>query len=122
MTSVAFDLYQNSVVIAGKVNGQNVDFILDTGDAVGPVFNSADAARLGLKEEAAMQVSGAGGASTSYTTTADITFDDRTWNGEPSAIDADLQGPSLLGLPFFAAKCVVLLFDFQGKQLTLAGL
>lgn len=122
MTSVPFDLFQNSVVIVGKVDGQTVDFVLDTGDAIGPVFNSADAARLGLPQQAAEQVSGAGGLSTSYATVANVTFDDRTWNAEPSMIDPELQGLSLLGLPFFVRKCVVLLFDFQGKQLTMAGL
>ncbi len=121
MTSAAFDLYQNSVIIAGMVNDLPVDFVLDTGDAVGPVFNSADAARLGLPQQSAEQVSGAGGLSTTYATVATVNFDDRTYPDEPAVIDPDLQGPSLLGLPFFVAKCQVLLFDFSGRDLVMAG-
>jgi predicted aspartyl protease len=121
MSSVPFDLYQNSVLIHAQVNGQAAEFVLDTGDAVGPVFTQADADRLGLNATEAFQVSGAGGESTSYATVASITFDDRTFADEASAIDPDLQDYSLLGLPFFVRESVRLEFDFVTSTLTLDG-
>jgi predicted aspartyl protease len=120
LSTVPFRIDQDSVIIEGTANGSPVDFVLDTGDAIGPVFNSADAERLGLKPEGQMDVSGAGGASTSYTTTASIGLGGDTWDGEPSAIDTELQGPSLLGLPFFLARCKFLGFDLQHQTLVLA--
>jgi hypothetical protein len=121
VTSVGFALQQQSVLVTATVNDQAVQFVLDTGDAIGPVFTAADAARLKLVQGEPFGVEGAGGASTSYQTTANITFDDRVYLSEPAAIDGDLEGNSLLGLPFFVAKCPALLFDFNASQLTLIG-
>ena len=121
MASVPIEIVQDSIVIKAAVGGHPVSLILDTGDAIGPVFNSADAARLGLQRGEPFGVEGAGGASTSYETTASITFDDVTYPDEPSAIDDDLQGDSLLGLPFFLQKCAVLSLDFRTRQLTVAA-
>lgn len=122
MTAVPIEIQDDSIVISAKVNGRPVDFILDTGDAIGPTFTQSDAARLGLTQGAPFGVEGAGGASSACETTASITFDDVTYDSEPSAIDDDLQGQSLLGLPFFLAKCEVLSFDFTTRQLTLVPL
>lgn len=121
MSAVPFELFQNSILIHAEANGQPVRFILDTGDAVGPVFCQEDASRLGLNATGAFQVSGAGGTSTSYETVATISFDDRSYADEPSAIDDELEGYSLLGLPFFARKSVMLALDFHALRLTLAG-
>lgn len=119
MSTVPFHVEDDSIVISAVVDDQPVTFVLDTGDAIGPVFTGADAERLGLVAGAAFGVSGAGGASTSYETTADVTFDDKTFENEPSAIDLDLQGTSLLGLPFFYTKCLELRLNFADSHLTM---
>jgi hypothetical protein len=121
MTSVPFRIQGNSVIIQGVENGIGTSLILDTGDAVGPVFTAADARRLGLAEGQAEGVEGAGGASSIYQTTATVTFGDRTYASEQCAVDPALEGQSLLGLPFFTAKCAGLLFDFSGSVLVLIG-
>jgi predicted aspartyl protease len=111
---------QDSIIINATVNGEAIQFVLDTGDAVGPVFTSADAQRLGLTAGAATGVEGAGGASQVQATTATIGFDDATYINEPSAIDSSLEGSSLLGLPFFLAKCRFLAFSFGDGRLYMA--
>lgn len=121
MTAVPFRLEGDAVVILGSVNGQPVEFVLDTGDAVGPVFTPADAARLGLAQGAAQSVEGAGGAAPVYQTVASVSFGHRVWAAEPSAVDPGLAGYSLLGLPFFVRETAGLLFDFRGLSLTLIG-
>lgn len=122
MATVPIEIVNDSIVVNAQVNGQPVAFVLDTGDAIGPVFCAEDAARLGLQQGEPFGVEGAGGASTSYQTTASITFDDVTYADEPSAIDLDLQGDSLLGLPFFLAKCAVLSFQITERTLSLVPL
>ena len=119
MATVPIEIVDSSIVVHAVVNGQPTTFIVDSGDAIGPVFCASDAARLGLQRGEPFGVEGAGGASTSYWTTASITFDDVTYADEPSAIDDDLQGDSLLGLPFFLAKAETLTFGFNTRQLTL---
>ena len=120
--SVPIEILDDSIVISATVNGKPVSFILDTGDAIGPTFTSADASRLGLVKGAPFGVEGAGGASSAYQTTADITFDDLTYTGEPSAIDDDLTGSSLLGLPFFLARTETLTFNWPARTLALVPL
>ena len=115
--AVPFQLQDDSIVIQATVNGKPVTFVLDTGDAIGPVFTAADAQRLGLKEGQEFGVSGAGGATTSYVTTADVTLDGSEFAGEPSAIDTNLEGYSLLGLPFFIRECRWFMFDMDARQL-----
>jgi gag-polyprotein putative aspartyl protease len=122
VTTVPIEIQDDSVLIHATVGGQPVSFILDTGDAIGPVFTQADAARLGLVRGAPFGVEGAGGSSSAYQTTASITFDDVTFTDEPSAIDDDLQGNSLLGLPFFLAKAGTLTFSFTARTLSLVPL
>jgi predicted aspartyl protease len=119
MPSVPIEIQDDSIVIHAFVNGEPVQFVLDTGDAIGPTFTTADAERLGLVKGAPMGIEGAGGASSAWQTTASITFDDITWTGEPGAIDDDLEGSSLLGLPFFLAKCAELTFCFTTSELTM---
>lgn len=118
---IPFEVYQNSVLFTGKVNDQDVQFILDTGDAVGPVFNSADAQRLNLQPEGQEGVEGAGGASSLYTTQATVQLDVIAWDNEPCAIDPSLTGPSLLGLPFFLKKTDQLALDFTVRVLAIAN-
>lgn len=119
MSTVPFRVENDSIVISAVVDDQPVTFILDTGDAIGPVFTAQDAERLGLVAGQSFGVSGAGGESTSYETTSDVTFDDKTFKNEPSAIDMDLQGTSLLGLPFFYEKCLELRLNFADGKLTM---
>lgn len=107
-----------SIVILASVGTEPVEFVLDTGDAIGPVFNSADAERLGLTQGDPIQVEGAGGESTSFETTANVQFERRLYENEPSAIDTSLSGPSLLGLPFFLRETKYVLFDFSAGKLT----
>jgi predicted aspartyl protease len=110
----------DSILIPATVNGENVTFVLDTGDAIGPVFTSADAQRLRLTPGAAEGVEGAGGGSEIEATTATIEFDEETYTEEPAAIDPNLEGNSLLGLPFFLAKCSFLAFSFGDDRLYMA--
>lgn len=110
-----------SVYVVGEVNGHPCLFIIDTGDAVGPVFNVIDARRLGLKPASEFQVSGAGGSSTSYATKADVKLGMTGFEGEAAAIDPYLAGASLLGLPFFLSKCAKLTFDFENSKLIMSS-
>jgi hypothetical protein len=122
VTTVPIEIVNDSIVIHAVVNGQPWTAVLDTGDAIGPTFTGADAQRLGLAEGAPFGVEGAGGASSAFAATASITFDDVTFENEPSAIDLDLQGYSLLGLPFFGARCSALTLDFAARQLSMVPL
>lgn len=119
MTVVPIEVVNSSIYVHGRVNGHPALFILDTGDAVGPVFNRIDARRFGLKQASPLQVSGAGGVSTSYVTEATVQLGDDIYQHESGAIDFDLEGASLLGLPFFLEKCDRLEFNFKAKTLTL---
>lgn len=118
-TTVTFELIDNSVVIHGWANGYPVNFILDTGDAIGPVFNANDAQQLGLQPEGEIDVSGAGGETENYTTTATVKLGNIVYEDEPCAIDPNLEGPSLLGLPFFLNHTNSLTFDWPDRILTI---
>lgn len=120
MAVAGIRIVDQSIIIEALVNGHVCEFVLDTGDAVGPVFNAADAARLGLPQGAAEGVSGAGGASSVVATNATIQLGDAQYPDEPGAIDSSLQGPSLLGLPFFLAKGRTLVLAFGIGHLMLA--
>jgi predicted aspartyl protease len=119
LKTAPIEVVSDSIAIHATVNGQPVTFVLDTGDAIGPVFTAADAARLHLVQGAPLGVEGAGGASTACQATATIEFDNVTFPDEPSAIDTQLQGQSLLGLPFFLAKAAAFGFDLADGQLFL---
>lgn len=108
---------QNAIVITGAVNGKGCTFVLDTGDAVGPVFNAADAQRFGLVQGQPLGVSGAGGAATIFATTANVSLRGTVFEGENCAIDVNLQGHSLLGLPWFIAKAQWFMIDFDAGEL-----
>jgi predicted aspartyl protease len=114
---IPFHIKQNSIVLEAEANGQPTAFILDTGDAIGPVFSAEDAERLGLSATGEIGVSGAGGAVEEYSTVATITLDGLTYTDEPSAIDVSL-GASLLGLPFFLSKASSFSFDLDAGVLT----
>jgi predicted aspartyl protease len=110
-------IQNESVVVPAAVNGSPVTFVIDTGDALGPTFTAADAARLGLRQGQPVGIEGAGGATTVYETVATIAFDGATYASEPCFIDTALTGESLLGLPFFLKKCQFLGFAFSGDFL-----
>jgi len=118
MATTNFRVVNQSIVIDGLVNGRGISFVVDTGDAIGPTFNSADAEALKLPSLGPLDVSGAGGSVQIQRTEADITIGGSSYLKEPGAIDPDLQGPSLLGLPFFLRKGGVLSFNFDTGQLT----
>lgn len=116
---VPFVVQYDSIMVQADVNGRPCVFILDTGDAVGPVFNGAVAQALALPSLGDLQVSGAGGATTNYITKATISFGGLTFKDEKGAIDTHLQGASLLGLPFFLSKTSSLKFDFETMMIQL---
>jgi len=118
MPTTQFQILDGSIVVDGAVNGQPIQFIVDTGDAIGPTFNSADADSLKLPDLGPLEVSGAGGSVAISKTQADITLGNTTYTSESSAIDSNLQGPSLLGLPFFLRQEGTLCFDFETNQLS----
>ena len=123
MPTVPIELDNDSIVIRNAtVNGQPIVFIVDSGDAIGPTYTAADAARIGLVKGEPLGVEGAGGASTVYATTATVTFDDITYADEPGAIDDDLTGSSLLGLPWFLARTAETNFNWAARQLSLVPL
>lgn len=118
MASTAFQVQNNSILVEGFVNGIRILFIIDTGDAIGPVFNTQDAQTLNLPDLGPLGVSGAGGAVQIAATEANIILGGKSFPKEPSAIDPNLQGPSLLGLPFFLKQGGTLAFDFDNGQLS----
>lgn len=113
MPTTSFRILDNSILVDGLVNGRGIAFIIDTGDAIGPTFNAADAQALGLQSLGPLDVSGAGGSVQIQRTEADITLGGSTFRSESGAIDPDLNGPSLLGLPFFLRKGGTLSFNFD---------
>lgn len=118
--SCPVSVQSDSIYLTARVNGQTVQFIVDTGDSVGPVFNASDAAALGLPQGPPLGVSGAGGASQVYQTQATIELGNNlVFRDEPGAIDANLQGPSLLGLPFFLRNVARMELDFASGMLVL---
>ena len=122
VTTVPIEIQDASIYVKVVVNGQQVACVLDSGCAIGPCFTAADATRLGLVKGEPLGVEGAGGASTVYATTATVTFDDITYASEPGAIDDDLTGNSLLGLPWFLARTAESDFNWQARTLSLVPL
>jgi gag-polyprotein putative aspartyl protease len=118
MATVPISIQDGSILIEGSVDNQDIVFIVDTGDAIGPVFNEADAASLNLPNDGPLNVSGAGGAVEIYATKASIHLGGLVFENEPGAVDTNLEGPSLLGLPFFIKQGGVLAFDFANGTLT----
>jgi predicted aspartyl protease len=112
---------QNSIVLPITVNGRELRVVVDSGDAVGPTFTEADAQALGLAKGAAEGIEGAGGASSVYETTATIQVGSLVFENEPSIIDGNLEGYSLLGWPFFAARVSVFEVDVTNASLILIG-
>lgn len=105
------------VVIEAKVNGHDCPMLLDTGDALGPTFNGRDMQQFGLVSQGPIGISGAGGPSQAYGTTATVEVGGVKFENEAGAIDLALQGISLLGLPWFKAKTEALAFDFKNNVL-----
>lgn len=95
---------QNSLVITGEVNGHNVDFVIDTGDALGPTLNSEDAQAANVTLGEPIGIEGAGGASTVYQAQATIEVGEESYEDETVYVDTALTGHSLIGLPFFLKK------------------
>lgn len=119
MATVSISVQNNDIQVHASVNGQDLDFVVDTGDAVGPVFNAADAQTLNLPNLGTLDVSGAGGQVQIFQTKATIELGGLSFVDEPGAVDVNLQGPSLLGLPFFIKQGGVLAFDFANSTMTL---
>jgi hypothetical protein len=120
-TEVPFQVIDDSIVFTVIVNGISISAVLDTGDALGPTFTATAAKLLSLPQGAAEGIEGAGGASNVYQTTATIQVGSITFPAEPGAIDTELQGLCLLGLPFFLAKCARFEIDITRSQLVLIG-
>jgi hypothetical protein len=111
----------SSIVLPVTVNGHVLDMVLDTGDAIGPTFTAADAASLGLAQGPAEGIEGAGGASSVYETAATIQLGMLVFENEVGAVDSSLQGYSLIGWPFFAARCSLFEVDTVNAYLVLIG-
>jgi hypothetical protein len=111
----------NSIVVPVTVNGHVLEMVLDTGDAIGPTFTTSDAAALGLTQGAAEGIEGAGGASDVYETTATIGLGSLVFPSEVGAIDSSLEGSSLIGFPFFQARCSLFELDLVNSFLILIG-
>lgn len=119
MNLIPFRVSNDSLMVTVNVNGVDIECIIDTGDAIGPVFNGDDAEKLGLKSLGVIGVSGAGGATENYGCVANIKLGNFEFDNEPGAIDPHLQGPSLLGLPFFlkfVKSAVHIAFDFTSDD------
>ena len=112
---------QNSIVVPVTVNGHQLEMVLDSGDAIGPTFTAADAQALGLAQGAAQGIEGAGGSSDVYEATATIELGSLVFPNEVGAIDPDLKGYSLIGWPFFQAKCALFEVDTVNGYLVLIG-
>jgi hypothetical protein len=121
LATVPIEIQNGSILVHASVDSKDVIFIVDTGDAVGPVFNAADATMLNLSNLGELSVSGAGGAVQIYSTKADVSLGGIVFTQEDGAVDTNLQGPSLLGLPFFVKQGGVLTFDFHNATLTFAS-
>jgi predicted aspartyl protease len=99
-----FRVENDSIVVPGTVNGHDVEFVIDTGDALGPTLNSADAEAAGVNATESVDIEGAGGESSVTQGEATVEMGDSTFTNETVFVDSDLSGPSLLGLPFFLSK------------------
>ena len=113
MASVPIEIQNNAIYVRAAVNDKDVVFVIDTGDAVGPVFNAEDATAFDLPNLGPIGVSGAGGSVALYATQATIGLGGITFTDEQGAVDIHLEGPSLLGLPFFIKQGGILAFDFE---------
>ena len=119
MALAAIRSENGSLVVSAVINSKPCDMVIDSGDAIGPTFTTADATRLGLPVGTAEGIEGAGGASSVYQTTASVAVGDAVFQDEPCAVDPQLQGYSLIGLPFFQAKGNGLLLDWHDRTLLL---
>jgi hypothetical protein len=120
-TEVPVRFEQESVVLPVSVNGRALEMVMDTGDAIGPTFTAADAQALGLVKGPVMGIEGAGGQSSVCQTTATISIGSLIFVNEQGAIDDDLTGSSLIGFPFFAARCARVEIDIARSALVLIG-
>jgi predicted aspartyl protease len=111
----------SSIVVPVTVNGRSLEMVIDTGDAIGPTFTQADAKALGLVQGPAEGIEGAGGASDVYETTATIALGSLVFPDEVGAIDDSLEGQSLIGFPFFQARCSIFELDLLNACLILIG-
>jgi predicted aspartyl protease len=118
---IQVEFVQNSIVLPITVNGHEMRVVIDSGDALGPTFTSADAQTLGLVQGAQVGIEGAGGASSVYETTASIQAGALVFEDEPSFIDTNLEGYSLLGWPFFQNRAGFFAVDTVNAALLLIG-
>ncbi len=108
---------QGHYVATGKINGQTVDFLLDTG-ATHVAIPEHLATRLQLKKGPAHQTVTANGTSTSYITRLDtVSLGHITLTNVPASISTGMQFDEiLLGMSFLKH----LKITQQGKYLTLS--
>jgi hypothetical protein len=120
MAVAAMRIENDSIIVEIQVNGHPIDAVLDTGCALGPCLTAADAKTCGVTPGAATGVEGAGGESSVYEAVMTISLGGLTYPSEPGAVDNDLEGMSLIGLPFFLNKADALVLGFRTGQLMLA--
>jgi predicted aspartyl protease len=120
MAVAAIRIENASIIVEIQVNGHSIDAILDTGCALGPCLTTADARTCGVTPGAVMGVEGAGGESSVYEAVMTITLGGDTYASEQGAIDNDLEGYSLIGLPYFIEKADTLVLGFRTGELMLA--
>jgi predicted aspartyl protease len=116
----AIRIENDSIVVEISVNGHSIDAVLDTGDALGPTLTAADAKTCGVTPGAPIGVEGAGGASTAFSAVMNVGLGGDVYTSEPGAIDNDLEGMSLIGLPWFLDKCDTLVLALKAGELLLA--
>ena len=114
---VPFTVQNDAVYVSGQANGQDVEYVVDTGDSIGPVFSSADARRLNLPDDGPVQVSGAGGTVQLTLTHADVELGGAVFQAERGIIDDSLP-INLLGLPFFEKIGKSTDFEFSDDRLS----
>ena len=102
-------------VFTGTVNGEDVDFLVDTG-ATQVVFTEAQARRLGLEKGQRYRVNTANGESWAYSTHIDrLTIGPIVLDDVPAAIAPNLASEALLGMSALSG----LEWSQSGDQLTI---
>ena len=113
--TVPFTVQNNAVFVQAKFNGVDVNALVDTGDAVGPIAPSALAQQLNLPDDGPLGVSGAGGAVQLKKTHFDVELGGAVFPAESGAIDSSLD-IAIIGLPFFEKIGPLLDFDFSDDR------
>ncbi len=113
--TVPFTVQNNAVFVQAKFNGADVNALVDTGDAVGPIVPQSLATELNLPNDGPLGVSGAGGAVQLTATHLDVELGGASFPAESGAIDPGLD-IAIIGLPFFEKIGPLLDFDFSDDR------